>query len=116
MDNCSTAPAGRVGTARRVKFRPRSADAAYMFFASLPVEVWIAISFIAGLTVLQCLGMFAKALHFELEQQRLVQEVRALRREDEHRHAEVAEPKGQASTQPQDDQPGVSEVQQANAA
>ena len=83
---------------------------------SLPVEVWIAIGFIAGLTVLQCLAMLAKVLHFELEQQRLVEEVRALRHEDEQRHAEAAEPKGQASTQPQDDQHGVSEVQQANAA
>ncbi len=87
-----------------------------MFFASLPVEVWIAIGFIAGLTVLQCLAMLAKVLHFELEQQRLVEEVRALRREDEQRYAEATEPKGQASTQPQDDQQVVSEVQQANAA
>ncbi len=87
-----------------------------MFFASLPVEVWIAIGFIAGLTVLQCLSLVARTLHFELEQQRLVEEVRALRREDEHRYAEVAEPKAQASAQPEDDQHGVSEVQQANAA
>ncbi len=87
-----------------------------MFPASLPVEVWIAIGFIAGLTVLQCLAMLAKVLHCELEQQRLVAEIRALRREDERRHAEVAEPEGQASTQPQDDQHGVSDVQQANAA
>ncbi len=87
-----------------------------MFSVSLPVEVWIGIGFIAGLTVLQCLAMLAKVLHFELEQQRLVEEIRALRREDEHRQAEVAEPTGQASTQPQDDQHGVSEVQQANAA
>ncbi|MCH8343412.1 MAG: hypothetical protein IH983_05450 [Planctomycetes bacterium] len=87
-----------------------------MFFASLPVEVWIAVAFIAGLTVLQCLAMVARILHGELERQRLVQKVRALRREDEQRYAEAAEPKGQASTQPQDDQQVVSEVQQANAA
>ena len=87
-----------------------------MFSVSLPVEVWIGIGFIAGLTVLQCLAMLAKVLHFELEQQRLVEELRALCREDEHRYAEVTEPKGQVSTQPEDDQHGVSEVQQANAA
>ncbi len=87
-----------------------------MFFASLPVEVWIAVGFIAGLTVLQCLAMLAKVLHCELERQRLVEEVRALRREDDQRYAEANEPKGQGSTQPADDQHGVSEVQQANAA
>ena len=60
--------------------------------------------------------MLARILHCELERQRLVEEVRALRREDEQWYAEATEPKDQASTQPEDDQHGVSDVQQANAA
>ncbi len=49
---------------------------------SLSAEVWIAIAFIAGLTVVQCLATLAKALESEITRLKLTAQVLALREQD----------------------------------
>ena len=49
---------------------------------SLSAEVWIAIAFIAGLTVVQCLATLAKALESEITRRKLAEQVLALREQD----------------------------------
>ncbi|MHC4427914.1 MAG: hypothetical protein ACYS0D_04830 [Planctomycetota bacterium] len=51
-----------------------------MSAGSLPTDAWVCIGLIAGLAVLQCLGILANVLRYELGMQKLVREVRALRK------------------------------------
>jgi hypothetical protein len=63
-----------------IKSPSRYADPPNMSAGSLPTDAWVCIGLIAGLAVLQCLGILANVLRYELGMQKVVREVRALRK------------------------------------